>query len=763
MLVTIQCIAIVLISIVFVGIPCSWLLNGRKWRGELAWLEMPFLGIAAIILILQNLVYLDLRVGYTAPLIWAGGLAGWLWMYRSGQLKDVFRTLPRAVFGVALAVYLLQGLGLLIVGAKFYVGRAWSDQFNYTAIAQFLSDERFNTPMSEVGNRPYLATAISLKMDRIGQSVLHSFFATSSLQNAKSLFEPTILLSVSLLVLAMYSLGRRFNLQKRYALGAGAVASLLPGITIVHLESFLSHALAIPLLLFFPVLLDDLIKQLGWRRLSICAVIAAAIVSIYTEFWIVLIGLTTLMLGIAALGAPRAWRLLGCWAALTLAPFILNPLFASTVLSIFSRIGASLLPHIYPWALSIEGVGRLWLGDLAAAPGVPQILIRTYALAATMLGYYGLMHMCVQQLSIGYAAGAELDKWRVLAFALGVLSLALLPLGVLARDSQHPYQFYKLLLSISPLLVLGIALAFQPYLFAAAGSSAATQVRQVALPRELPALLVMAIMLAGSIVGTTVMVLRSTSLQPAARSHGYLLITPAMQQLQERLEELHDSNIFYYEVDTTWSTSMVNAWLAYFARHNQIWLGNPRFIDIDLATIPETRSIVDLKTIPSDVLILSRTNKPVIASTQKQTLLWSNSDYQLWKLDTSVGIVPLRLENQNGLETVDGERFFWIGQGDTILEVLTSTGGVLHLVGAFLPGPSVTDRTGRKLLVMTDAGYQSQLTLLGGNRSISLPVPAGATKITLRPLDKPTKTVLPNGDTRPLILGVKGLTVRLDP
>jgi hypothetical protein len=83
-------------------------------------------------------------------------------------------------------------------------------------------------------------------------------------------------------------------------------------------------------------------------------------------------------------------------------------------------------------------------------------------------------------------------------------------------------------------------------------------------------------------------------------------------------------------------------------------------------------------------------------------------------------------------------------------------------MGPVLPGPSVPDRAERQLLVMTDAGYHNQFTLLGGARTISLPVPAGNTKVTLRPLDRPTTTALANNDTRPLILGVKGIAAVLD-
>jgi hypothetical protein len=762
MLITIYCITVVLISIVFVGIPFTWLLHGCRWQGERAWLQAPFLGIAAIVLILQSLVYLDLPIRYTAPLIWAAGLAGWAWLYRRKELPAIFAAAPRMLFGIALAVYLLQGLGLLIVGARFYSGKAWGDQYNYTALAQFLVDERFSTTMADIGNRPYLVTAIFFKLDRIGQSVLHGFFTASSLQSAKSLFEPTILLSTPLLVLAIYGLSCRSGMQKHYALATGAVAGLLPAVTLVHLESFLSQALAISLLLLFPLLLDDVIKHIDWRHLSVCAVMAATVVSIYTEFWLILLGLTTLMFGIAALGAARPWRLLVCWAVVMVAPFVLNPHSAELMSRFFRRMDMTLLESLYPWALSIEGIGRVWLGDLAAASYEPQLPIRGYTFILTGLGYYGLMHMAISSLSANPANAPAYEQRRVQAFALGLLSLALLPFVVLAQDSQHTYQFYKLLLSTSPLLVLGVGLVFQSYLPAAAGLSLAFLPRRIVLLRHLPALLATSVMLVTSIVATTLMVIQSTSLQPAERNNSPMLLTPGMRQLQEQLESLQGSKLFYYEPGTSWNTAFLNAWLAYFARDNQLWMGNPRLNGLNLATIPEVQLVVDLKTVPADVLILSRIEQPTITVSTTQKLLWSNDSYQLWKPDSSPWLVPFRFENPNGFATVDGLPFFWMGGGDTTLDILTSKSSVLHLVATFLPGPSLPGQVERTLLVETNAGYRSQLTLMPGDRSIPLPVVAGYTRVTLRPLDQPTIKKLPNGDARPMLLGVQGIRAVLD-
>jgi hypothetical protein len=760
MIITIWCIAVVVISIVAVGVPLRWLLNSRRPLGILEWIEAPFLGIAAIVLVLQNLAYLDLSVRYTSVLVWILAGAGWAGMVRARQLSATLATAPKALFGTALAVYLLQGLGLLIVGAKYYVGRAWGDQYNYTVLAQFLVDQRFSTSMQEVGNRPYLANAIDLKWDRIGQSILHSFFAVSSLQDTKTLFEPTILLSPALIVLAMYALARRFGQPHLIALAVAAAAGMLPGIAAIHLESFLSQALAVPLLLIMPVLLDRLIAQLTWAQITSCALVVAAIASIYTELWIILLGLMLLMLGLTALGSSRAQRLIGCWCLLALAPFVLNPISAIGILTILLRVGEPVLGHLYPWAFAIEGIGRLWLGDLAA--GGPQQLqspMRAYALAVLAFGYYGLASTCTAKLSAVAGAWHAPEQRRELAFGVGVLALALLPVLVIARDDQHAYQFYKLLLSICPLLVLGLVLVFQPNL------SVPAQAGSPAFPARLAerlALLAVGAVLVGGSAGTTMMALESTSLKPTSdRYNGYYLLAPELHEAQERLEALHNTNLFFYQTDSTWSTGFLNAWLAYFARDNQIWLGNPQLNGLDLGAEPETRQIINWDSIPDDVLVLSNMNAQLAALLPTHTLLWSNTVYQLWKPAGPYWLVPLKLENKYGLEQLGGEPFFWMGQEDTSIQLIASRSGIASLNASFILGPAEPDRPTRTLLVSNGAGYSQRLLLTSGARDILLPVRAGPNTITLRVLEPPTNPRYSNGDPRLLMLGVQRLQLAM--
>ena len=68
--------------------------------------------------------------------------------------------------------------------------------------------------------RPWLVQPVSLKEDRLGQSVLHSFFAVTARRDAFDLFFPTQLLGAALLCPAMLLLAAQFRLSHRVALWA---------------------------------------------------------------------------------------------------------------------------------------------------------------------------------------------------------------------------------------------------------------------------------------------------------------------------------------------------------------------------------------------------------------------------------------------------------------------------------------------------------------------------------------------------------------
>jgi len=100
---------------------------------------------------------------------------------------------------------------------------------------------------------------------------------------------------------------------------------------------------------------------------------------------------------------------------------------------------------------------------------------------------------------------------------------------------------------------------------------------------------------------------------------------------------------------------------------------------------------------------------------------------------------------------------FWIGNGNTVITLYAETAGTAMLQAQFIPGPSLPQRSVRKLRISNDSGYAQKVIIRKADDVILVPVRSGENQIVLTPLDKPTVRVLPNGDRRPLILGVKGL------
>jgi hypothetical protein len=121
----------------------------------------------------------------------------------------------------------------------------------------------------------------------------------------------------------------------------------------------------------------------------------------------------------------------------------------------------------------------------------------------------------------------------------------------------------------------------------------------------------------------------------------------------------------------------------------------------------------------------------------------------------------MSIDNPNGLETYERQPFFWIGQGKTTIRVRTRSVGELRLSASFLIGPSLPSINVRRIRVATDTGYEREVTLTGGDGEIVVPALRAQTFVTLTPQDKPSVAVLSNKDTRPLLLGVKGIRVEL--
>jgi hypothetical protein len=745
MLLTAWCMVVVLGGPMLTGIPLAWLLNGRRPLGERDHVLAPFLGLSAIVLVLQNLVYLNLPVRWTAPLFWLLVLLGWLWLWRQGGLA---RPWPWPLLIVAVLVFLVHGAGLLVVGPLDYVARGYSDQCNYVCTAQFLSDEPFHTPLEALDHRVYMASVVSgLRSDRLGQSVLHAFYTVSSGLDARSLFQPTILLGPALTVFAVYGLARRFGLGNRPALVVGAAAALCPALALLQLECFLSHVLMLPFFVVFPLLLDALNERPSLAALARAALVLATVVACYTEIWLLLEGALVVSLVLGAWRHPRLWRLLGCGAALTVAPLVLNPAYAGMAVRLVAQRSTpwpNVLPHVYPWAYTSEGLGRLWLGDLVASG---TAAVGLYAFTLTALALAGLALVCLQRLRAG--------KWPDLAFAASVLALALVPVPVLVLGRSYPYQFYKLLCTVSPLLFLGLRLLGQPGPVAAEAGAPSWR-RRVVLPLAAAAFVLAAL-------STGRMAHQSSRTEPRDRFFAHFLYTPDMRQLRHSLPQLPRGNLVLAFQNPPFPhhyPHFLNSWLSYFGRQHRIWVADPIFIDQghwkDLAA-----GFTDLGDLPEDARLLTA-QCPGLREVDmgRPTLLWSGERFALWRCSDRAWAVPVSLSNPNGWGGTPAHPFFWVGNDPARLSVLAGRPGVVTLSGNLKRGPNLA---ASELAVRVRCSeYDRQFVTTGGHVSLTVPIPAGRSCITVEVLDRPTTRSLPNGDTRTL-LQVVDLSFRYRP
>jgi hypothetical protein len=232
-----------------VGIPVSFLLNSNKDSPAYRLFAFAlFLGIAIIILPLQTLVYLNIPIRQSYYLIWIITALLWFWVYKKKINKQIFKPyLPIIV--VIIFVCLLHAVGLFIVGAKYYVGRAWNDAFNYTIIAQYLARYAFDSSITSLAHQPFAFSASYLVKDRIGQSIFQAFIMSATGLSAKTTYGPTIMLSIALVAIVSYSLARFHQFSKKTSTVIAWLSASLPSIALIHFDSFFSQALATPFLL----------------------------------------------------------------------------------------------------------------------------------------------------------------------------------------------------------------------------------------------------------------------------------------------------------------------------------------------------------------------------------------------------------------------------------------------------------------------------------------------------------------------------------
>ncbi|MCX5848682.1 MAG: hypothetical protein NTW65_04465 [Deltaproteobacteria bacterium] len=141
----------------------------------------------------------------------------------------------------------------------------------------------------------------------------------------------------------------------------------------------------------------------------------------------------------------------------------------------------------------------------------------------------------------------------------------------------------------------------------------------------------------------------------------------------------------------------------------------------------------------------------------------TNHFYPAPKIPPDVPSAKLRIDtiyNQNGLERDPSNvQFFWLGNGETEIELFSIKAGMAQFTAGAYPGPSLPESNQRRIRI-SSGSYVQELTINGAQEAFAFTVPiqAGKNVVRLLPHDTPTVFInLPNGDVRVLLVMFRNL------
>ena len=199
---------------------------------------------------------------------------------------------------------------------------------------------------------------------------------------------------------------------------------------------------------------------------------------------------------------------------------------------------------------------------------------------------------------------------------------------------------------------------------------------------------------------------------------------------------------------------VANAWAVYFLRRHAIRLLEYR----GYMAQPHLKPLMD-RAAPVDIASASY----VLSDDGRaggRDVVWQSGRFVLWRIPPSGAAFLVGVANPNGTERLNGRSFYWIGQGETIVDVVATADGAAALSASFVHGPSLPNLPLRRLRVATASGESRIFTIArDGAQSLIVPVRRGANRLVVRALDTPSTTIA--RDPRPLLVGMEGLTVSI--
>jgi hypothetical protein len=554
-------------------------------------------GFFLVVLIPQNLVYLGLPVRISAWLLLAAALVqvGWCCHKLVTWTRTFYANAEiRTLAVIILLTITFHGIVPIRQGLEWYYGKGYDDQINYVLLAEFLKEEPYNTSEQEIGLRPWLVRPVGfrdtaeqlginpgpglqmtgLKKERIGQSIITAEISVWSGTDAKGGYAATVIFFLTMLAISLYVFLREIGID-RFMAGSGALlAALLPVVTRLSLDGFLSQTSTLFVFPFFGSLLRRRDLSAGSFTLFF-SLSLAYVVSAYPE--IAPIGICIMFLGVMVVrrdkfGTKRLMLMSAILLTALVNPYYLHNLVEFLERQYYHAGNAASMAHMAPSLLTLPGWSELIFGTT----GAPLAFFFDYGAVL-----FGLLVL---------AGAFFLSGSNRLIFGV-ILLPVLLVLGCLAtRTASSYYPMAKLTISVFP-LVTGLV-------FVALSRVAVNhRVRPLGVLKKAISAMIIAAAAVGS-VRYYFEVLHNGGFLKDIRETRFLNVC-------RELEAIKNKRVLVFETH-----SWLSPWLYYHARHNHVYFDGryisdntfppldpfSNFPDLEKVDFVATRDrIVDLK------------------------------------------------------------------------------------------------------------------------------------------------------------------------
>jgi hypothetical protein len=540
-------------------------------------------GLFLVVLVAQNLVYLGLPIRISAWFLLGSALVQVLlcrhkllaWI-RTLYADDDMRTLAIVI----LLTIGFHGIVPIRQGLEWYYGKGYDDQLNYVLLAEFLKEEPYSTSEHAVGLRPWLirpvgfqisaeqlgmtsgVEAIGLKKERLGQSIITAEISVWSGTDGKGGYAATVIFFLTLLAICLYVSLRETGID-RFMAGSGALfGAILPAVTRLSLNGFLSQ---VSVLFLFPLFASLLRREeLSGRSFTLFfSFTLAYFLAAYSE--IAPVGICTLFLGVIFVrhDSFRAKRLMLMSAILLIA--LLNPFYLRNLIEFLWQqykiaANATFLDNLAPNILTLRGWSELVFGVSPSAP------------------FASVFEFCVILVGLLLLTGVILiPRCNRPIFSAILLPVLLIVFYLSTRTPRSYYPIAKTALTILP---FAIGLVF----VAVSKIAPNNQNRSIEVAKKLLCALLVAGAGAGSVRYYSEVLNDGALLQ--------YLRNPRFVDVCRALEGMKNKRVVVFETNP-WLTR----WLCYHARHNNVYFDRRFIIDASVPPFAPFLQVPDLATV----------------------------------------------------------------------------------------------------------------------------------------------------------------------